>query len=64
MKNGIIKIYKEFDGWGFIEDDKGYDYFFHKSNFRKGQKINVGDKVKFEIFEGQKGPEAKNISQF
>ncbi len=27
MKNGFVKIWKEFDGWGFIEDEEGFDYF-------------------------------------
>ncbi|NQU67619.1 MAG: cold shock domain-containing protein [Candidatus Marinimicrobia bacterium] len=63
MKNGFVKIWKEFDGWGFIEDEEGFDYFFHKNQIRKGQQIHEGDQVKFDVQEGQKGPEAKNVSK-
>jgi len=62
MEIGYIKNWNHSRGWGFIEDEEGYDYFLNVSNVRKGIKIKEGMKVKFDIFQGQKGPEAENVS--
>ncbi len=61
MKTGIIKMWDGVKGFGFIEDDDGWDYFLNISKVRKGQTIREGDKVKFDVFEGQKGPSAVNV---
>ncbi len=62
MEIGHIKNWNHSEGWGFIEDEEGYDYFLNISNVRKGIRIQEGLKVKFDIFQGQKGPEAENVS--
>jgi len=62
MLNGTIKKWNQHEGWGFIEDNNGYDYFVNISNVRKGLKLREGLKVKFDIFPGQKGDEAENVS--
>ena len=62
MQLGVIKKWEYTSGWGFIEGDNGEDYFFNISNVRKGQKMRVGLNVKFDPSEGQRGPEAENIS--
>ena len=63
MLYGYIKKWDQQNGWGFIEsDDDGYDYFFNISNVRKGIRLKEGLRVKFDLFEGQKGPEAENVS--
>ena len=62
MEIGYIKNWNNSEGWGFIEDEEGYDYFLNISNVRKGVRIQEGLKVKFDIFQGQKGPEAENVS--
>ena len=61
MISGTIKIWKEIEGWGFIEGDDGDDYFFNVQNARPGQNLNSGDFVKFDYYQTQKGPSAKNI---
>ena len=61
MEIGSVKKWDINGGWGFIEDDEGYDYFFNISNVKKGIKIKEGLRVKFDIFESNKGPEAENI---
>ncbi len=63
MKIGTIKTWDEYKGFGFIEDDDGWDYFVNISNVRKGQKIREGDRVKFDVFEGQRGPSAVNVTK-
>ncbi len=62
MKLGTIKAWNETNGWGFITDDQGEDYFLNVSNIRSGQTIKIGDRVKFDVFEGQRGPSAENVT--
>ena len=60
---GTIKTLTE-KGFGFIaREGEAKDLFFH-SNDLSGVSFNelqVGDKVTFEIVDGQKGPSAKNV---
>ena len=62
MIKGRIKTWNEANGWGFIEDEYGEDIFFNVSNVRKGQRIKVAAKVKFDTEETQRGTEAINVS--
>ena len=62
MNFGTIKNWNSNRGWGFIEGDDGYDYFLNISNLRKGIKVSVGTRVKFDITHTQKGEEAENVS--
>ena len=62
MEYGYIKKWDRFKGWGFIEGNDGYDYFLNISNIRKGITVKEGIKVKFDIFQGQRGDEAENVS--
>ena len=62
MISGIIKMWKDTEGWGFIEGDDGEDYFLNVANVRKGQSILVNSRVKFDVNQGQRGPEAENIT--
>ena len=59
---GTIKIWKDAEGWGFIEGDDGEDYFLNISNVRRGQSIRVNSRVKFDVNQGQRGPEAENVT--
>ena len=61
MKTGRIKMWDISKGYGFIEDDDGWDYFLNISHIRSGQIIREGDRVKFDVFEGQRGPSAENV---
>lgn len=62
---GIIKT-KTDKGFGFISrEGEVKDLFFH-SNDLKGvtfDELQVGDKVSFEIVNGDKGPRAQNITR-
>tara|TARA_Y100000590_G_scaffold417287_1_gene516890 strand:- start:348 stop:542 length:195 start_codon:yes stop_codon:yes gene_type:complete len=62
MIKGRIKKWDSLNGWGFIEDYDGNDYFFNVSNVRSGLKIREGMDVKFDTFPGQRGDEAENIA--
>lgn len=63
MIQGTVKVWDSIKGWGFIEDDDGYDFFLHVEQIRKGQKLRVGDRVNFDVSETQRGPTAENVSK-
>ena len=64
MSTGIVKWFDSGKGFGFITpDDGGKDLFAHHSEI-KGDgyaSLSEGEKVSFDIGEGQKGPCAKNV---
>jgi CspA family cold shock protein len=64
MANGIVKWFNERKGFGFIEQDDGPDVFVHFSGIAaEGFKsLNEGDRVTFEIEQGEKGPSAVNVT--
>jgi cold shock protein len=62
VNTGVVKVWNPSNGWGFISGDDGEEYFLNANNIRQGQKVKVGDRVKFDVFEGQKGPSAENLS--
>jgi len=64
MADGIVKWFSEKKGYGFIEQENGPDVFVHFTaiNMTGFRSLNEGDRVTFEIEEGQKGPTAVNVS--
>ena len=61
---GTVKWFNESKGFGFIAQEDGPDVFAHfKAINAEGFKtLAEGQKVSFEITEGQKGPQAENIT--
>jgi CspA family cold shock protein len=65
MATGTVKWFNDQKGYGFIQpDDGGKDLFVHHSSIAgDGYKsLEEGAKVTFEAREGQKGPEATQVS--
>ena len=61
MSNGTVKFFNESKGFGFITpEDGGKDVFVH-ANGLNGLRIDEGDKVSFDVEEGQKGLNAVNV---
>lgn len=65
MVNGTVKWFNSRKGFGFIASEEGEDVFVHFSAI-KGDKddyksLNEGDKVTFDVTQGQKGPQANDV---
>ena len=62
---GTIKWFNEKKGYGFIQQDNGQDIFVHYSSITGDgfKTLSEGQRVKFEIEEGAKGPKAINVSK-
>jgi CspA family cold shock protein len=65
MPEGVVKWFNEKKGYGFIKKDDGQDIFVHYSAITgKGFKsLAEGDKVRFEVQQGAKGPSASNVEK-
>jgi CspA family cold shock protein len=63
MSEGTVKWFNDSKGFGFIEQENGPDVFVHFSAIQdEGFKsLNEGERVQFDIVDGQKGPQASNV---
>ncbi|MCG8672574.1 MAG: cold-shock protein [Pseudomonadales bacterium] len=61
---GTVKWFNESKGFGFIQQENGPDVFAHYSAITgTGFKtLNEGQKVEFKVVQGQKGPQAEEIT--
>lgn len=65
MKTGIVKWFNAEKGFGFISIDGEEDVFVHFSAITgDGYKsLDEGQKVQFEVVDGERGPQAANVSR-
>lgn len=67
LTNGTVKWFNSEKGFGFIQpEDGGKDLFVHyrqiNSNGYDRVSLNDGQKVTFEVAQGEKGPQAENVT--
>ncbi len=62
-ESGTVKWFNDSKGYGFIERESGGDVFVHHSAIQgEGFKsLREGQKVEFEVVQGQKGPAADAV---
>lgn len=62
---GTVKWFNAKKGFGFISDEEGNDVFVHFSALQMdGFKVlDEDDEVEFEVIDGEKGPQAANVTK-
>jgi CspA family cold shock protein len=65
MAQGTVKWFNDQKGYGFISQENGGDVFVHHSaiTMEGFRTLAEGDKVEFEVTQGQKGPAAANVKR-
>lgn len=65
MPEGTVKWFNDSKGFGFIEQDGGTDVFVHHSAINSDgfKTLAEGQRVRFEVVKGQKGPAAQNVEK-
>lgn len=64
MPTGSVKWFNDAKGYGFISpDDGGKDVFCHHTAIQSEgfRSLQEGQKVEYEVEQGQKGPQATNV---
>ena len=65
MANGTVKWFNATKGFGFITSEDGQDLFAHFSAIQSDgfKSLDEGQKVEFDVEDGQRGPQAVNITK-
>jgi CspA family cold shock protein len=65
VSQGTVKWFNGSRGFGFITSDDGGDVFVHFRDIQgEGFKtLEEGERVEFEVAQGEKGPQAKMVTK-
>ena len=65
MQQGTVKWFNAKKGYGFITDEAGKEVFVHFSalNMDGFKELKDGEAVEFEVVDGDKGPQAANVTR-
>ncbi|MGG7165168.1 cold-shock protein [Clostridium ihumii] len=65
MKTGTVKWFNAEKGFGFLSVEGEEDVFVHFSAIQSdGYKaLEEGQKVEFEVVDGERGPQASNVTK-
>ena len=63
MAQGTVKWFNAEKGFGFIAVDEGADVFVHFSAIQSDgyRSLEDGQRVEFDVTQGNKGPQAENV---
>jgi len=64
LVTGKVKFFNDSKGFGFIEQEQGPDVFVHFSaiNGSGFKTLTEGQQVQFNVTDGEKGPQAENVT--
>ena len=65
MSKGTVKWFNNQKGYGFITDENGNDVFVHYTglNMEGFKSLEEGQAAEYDVTEGQKGPQAVNVTK-
>ena len=63
MTEGTVKFFNRIRNYGFINGDDGKTYFVHGTGLKAGVEVDEGDRVSFNVVEGDKGPKAEGVEK-
>ncbi len=65
MAKGTVKWFNNQKGYGFICNEEGNDIFVHYTglNMEGFKTVSEGDVVEYEVIDGEKGPQAINVTK-
>jgi CspA family cold shock protein len=65
MPTGTVKWFNEKKGYGFIHQDEGEDVFVHHTgiNMDGFKVLHEGERVKYQLGKGKKGPAAIEVTK-
>jgi cold shock protein len=63
VATGTVKWFNSEKGYGFIAVDQGPDVFVHYSSIETDgyKSLDEGQRVEFDVTQGQKGPQADKV---
>ncbi|HJH11564.1 MAG TPA: cold shock domain-containing protein [Metalysinibacillus jejuensis] len=63
MYQGVVKWFNSDKGYGFIEGSNGDDVFVHFTAIQADgfRVLEEGDRVTYDVVEGNRGPQATNV---
>ena len=65
MMKGVVRRFNNQRGFGFISDSDGNDVFVHYTgiNGEGFKSLEEGQEVEFDVVQGEKGPQAVNVTK-
>jgi CspA family cold shock protein len=62
---GVVRRFNNQRGFGFISDSEGNDVFVHYTgiNGEGFKSLEEGQEVEFDVVQGEKGPQAVNVTK-
>lgn len=65
MMRGVVRRFNNQRGFGFISDSEGNDVFVHYTgiNGEGFKSLEEGQEVEFDVVQGEKGPQAVNVTK-